>query len=257
MSSVSLRTLVPPLVVAMVVLVFWLLLARGDLAAQGLLPTPQAVWKALQTELASGRIARDLVASLFRVTFGFLLALVTGVPLGLLLGLSPRFRRAVFPYVNFLRNLSPLAWLPFAVLWFGIGDAPAIFLIFLASLPSFGLGALAAVMRVPTSYFRVARESGFSQREVVTQLVLPCVTPDLLTTARLTAGVAWMVVVPAEMLAGREGLGFSIMDARNGLRIDLLVSYMVIIGFIGMGIDLVLGRLTRISALRWAYGPRA
>lgn len=151
------------------------------------------------------------------------------------------------------RSLSPLAWIPFAILWFGIGDLPAIFLIFLASFFPLVLATLAAVASIPSVYFRVARDYGFGNTELLTQVTLPAIAPQVITALRVTAGLAWLVVVAAEMIAGRDGLGFAIWDARNGLRMDLLVAGMIVIGVIGVGLDRVLLRLTKIPSVRWGY----
>ena len=157
------------------------------------------------------------------------------------------------PVVNFFRSLSPLAWIPFAILWFGIGDLPTVFLIFMASFFPVVLATAAAVANIPSVYFRVARDYGFSNNEVLTKVTLPAIAPQVITSLRVTAGLAWLVVVAAEMIAGRAGLGFAIWDARNGLRMDLLVSGMIVIGVIGVVIDRVLLQLTRISSVRWGY----
>lgn len=216
-------------------------------------PSPLAVALGFGEELRSGRLLNDLVASLFRVTTGFALAVALGLPLGLWLGQGARARLALLPAVNFFRNLSPLAWIPFAILWFGIGDLPAIFLIFMASFFPIVLATVAAVASIPTVYFRVAQDYGFRGAELLTQVTLPAIAPQVITALRVTAGLAWVVVVAAEMIAGRDGLGFAIWDARNGLRMDLLVSGMIVIGVIGVLIDRLLVQLMRLPSVRWGY----
>jgi NitT/TauT family transport system permease protein len=231
----------------------WALLASLRLFPESTFPSPQAVLRGFGEEVSSGRLFDDLVASLFRVTSGFLLAVLLSVPLGLWLGHHARARMAFLPAVNFFRNLSPLAWIPFAILWFGIGDAPAIFLIFLSSFFPMALAVSAAVANIPAVHFQVAREYGFRGVRLLTGVTLPAIMPQFITTLRVTAGVAWMVVVAAEMIAGRDGLGFAIWDARNGLRTDLLVCGMIAIGLIGVGIDRLLVQLTRMPGVRWGY----
>jgi NitT/TauT family transport system permease protein len=234
-------------------LALWALLSALRLYPGSSFPSPQAVFRGFAEEINSGRLFNDLVASLFRVTAGFLLAVVLSVPFGLWLGHHARARTALLPTVNFFRNLSPLAWIPFAILWFGIGDAPAIFLIFLASFFPMALAVSAAVANIPAVYFQVARDYGFRGVQLLTGVTLPAIMPQFITTLRVTAGVAWMVVVAAEMIAGRDGLGFAIWDSRNGLRTDLLVCEMVVIGLIGVGIDRLLMQLTRMPNVRWGY----
>ncbi len=242
-----------PATVAVVALGTWWAVAALGLFPDTVLPTPLSVALGIITEATSGRLATDIVASLWRVTSGFLLAVVLGVPLGLFLGQHAVSRVALLPAVNFFRSLSPLAWIPFAILWFGIGDPPAIFLIFMASFFPITLSTVAATAGVPTVYLRVAHDFGIGGRKLLTRVVLPAIAPQVITTLRVTAGLAWLVVVAAEMIAGRDGLGFAIWDARNGLRMDLLVGGMIVIGLIGVALDRILMQLTTIPSLRWGY----
>lgn len=231
----------------------WAALASLGLFPESLFPTPLAVARGLGAELSNFRLVNDAIASLFRVTAGFLLAAGLGVPAGLLLGHSARAREALLPLVNFFRSLSPLAWIPFAILWLGIGDAPAIFLIFMAAFFPVVLSTTAAVASIPSVYFRVARDVGIEGAALLREVTLPAIAPQVITALRVTAGLSWLVVVAAEMIAGRDGLGFAIWDARNGLRTDLLVAAMVVIGLIGVALDRLLVRLTRIPSVRWGY----
>jgi len=234
-------------------ILLWAALASLRLFPPSLFPHPWAVARGILAELRSGRLLSDAIASLFRVTVGFLLAVVLGVPAGLLLGRSELARRAFLPLVNFFRSLSPLAWIPFAILWLGIGDPPAIFLIFMAALFPVILSTAAAVANIPSVYFRVARDLGIEGTDLLKEVTLPAIAPQVITALRVTAGLSWLVVVAAEMIAGRDGLGFAVWDARNGLRIDLLAASMVVIGLIGVALDRLLVRLTRIPSVRWGY----
>ena len=242
-----------PLLVLFAGIAIWSALSLLQVFPQSAFPSPLAVAKGLGEETRTGRLLADLVASLFRVTTGFILAVLLGIPVGLWLGHHARSRLAFLPAVNFFRSLSPLAWIPFAILWFGIGDLPAIFLIFMACFFPIVIATVAAVSSIPSVYFRVARDYRFSGLELLTNVILPAIAPQVITSLRVTAGLAWLVVVAAEMIAGRDGLGFAIWDARNGLRMDLLVAGMIVIGVIGMVIDRVLMRLTKIQSIRWGY----
>lgn len=231
----------------------WAVVASLGVFPESLFPHPFAVGRGLVLELRSGRLVDDAVASLFRVSSGFILAVLLGVPAGLLVGHSAWARKAFLPLVNFFRSLSPLAWIPFAVLWLGIGDPPAIFLIFMAAFFPVVLSTTAAVASIPSVYFRVARDLGIEGGALLREVTLPAIAPQVITALRVTAGLSWLVVVAAEMIAGRDGLGFAVWDARNGLRTDLLVAAMVVIGLIGVALDRVLVRLTRIPSVRWGY----
>jgi NitT/TauT family transport system permease protein len=231
----------------------WSIVWASGLFHESALPSPLAVLRAFGMELRTSRLPNDLVVSLFRVSCGFSIAVVLGIPTGLWLGHGLVARKTLLPLINFFRNLSPLAWMPFAILWFGVGDAATIFLIFLAAYFPIALATMAAVGSIPAVHFRVARAYGLSGVEKLTKVTLPAIMPQVITTLRVTAGLAWLIVVAAEMVAGRDGLGFAVMDSRNGLRTDLLIVQMIAIGLIGVAMDRVLMRLTRIPSVQWGY----
>ena len=242
-----------PLAVIALLVDFGRVVSTSGLFAASALPTPFAVASAFGEEVRNGRLLTDLITSLFRVGCGFGLAVLLGIPIGLWLGQNELARTALLPVINFFRNLSPLAWIPFAILWFGVGDASPIFLIFLSVFFPAVLATMAAVANIPVVYSRVANDYGLTGVEKLVSVTLPAIMPQVITTLRVAAGVAWLVVVAAEMIAGRDGLGFAVMDSRNGLRTDLLVVAMIVIGCIGVVIDRVLMQLTKIQSVRWGY----
>lgn len=247
------RSILLPLAVSAGLIALWFAVWKAGVFHESAFPSPLAVLRGFGEELRNGRLINDLITSLFRVSVGFAIAVALGIPMGLWLGQKLAARLAFLPIINFFRNLSPLAWIPFAILWFGVGDASAIFLIFLSAIFPIVLATMAAVANIPAIYFRVARNYGLQGIERLTQVTLPAIMPQVITTLRVTAGLAWLVVVAAEMIAGRDGLGFAVMDSRNGLRTDLLVVEMIVIGLIGVVIDRVLMRLTKIPSVRWGY----
>jgi len=152
------------------------------------------------------------------------------------------------------RPISPLAWIPISILWFGVGDLAAIFLIFIASLLPLTLTAINAVESIPSVYVNAGRNFGLSSARLVYRVLYPAVIPQLIVGIRITLGVAWLVVVAAEMIAVNSGLGFLIVDARNaGNRYDLVVAGMVMIGTIGLLLDTGMRSLERVRSLRWGY----
>lgn len=249
----SKRAFLLPLMVALAAILIWATLSGFQVFPSTAFPSPIDVLRGFVEKVRHGTLFDDIVASLFRVTMGFGLAVALGIPLGLWLGLRVRVRLALLPPVNFFRSLSPLAWIPFAILWFGIGDVPSIFLIFMTAFFPLVLATSAAVSSIPTVYFRVAQNYDFRGVEFLTQVTLPAIVPQVITALRVSAGLSWVVVVAAEMIAGRDGLGFLIWDARNQLRPDLVVVGMVVIGIIGVIIDRILMRLTRLPSVRWGY----
>jgi NitT/TauT family transport system permease protein len=191
---------------------------------------------------------------LFRVTWGFVLAVVLAIPLGLTIGWYRRAEMAFNPLVQILRPISPLAWIPIAILWFGVGDTSSIFLIFLGCFFFLLLTAINAVKNIPTVYVNAGRNFGMSPAMLVRRVLYPAVVPQLIVGLRITLGVAWLVVVAAEMIAVDSGLGFLIVDARNaGNRYDLVVAGMVVIGLIGLLLDMAMRSLEKVKSFRWGY----
>lgn len=222
------------------------------MSAQTVLPTPWAVVRALWELLVAGRLIDHVVASLFRVTWGYLAAVVVAIPFGLWLGLHRAGEQALAPLLELLRPISPLAWIPISILWFGVGDLGAFFIIFLASALPLALAARNGVASLSQVHVQAGRNFGLAPTELVRRVILPALVPRLLVALRLTLGIAWLVVVAAEMIAVNSGLGFLIVDSRNaGNRYDQVVAGMVMIGLIGILLDLGLRRLERLPELRW------
>ncbi len=219
-----------------------------------LLPGPWGVVLGIGNLLQHGLLLKYVVASLFRVTWGFLLAVVIAIPLGLTVGWYRRAEMAFNPPVQIFRPISPLAWIPLAILWFGVGDLAAIFLIFVGCFFPLLLTAMSAVHNVPDVYINVGRNFGLNTADFLYRVLYPAAVPQLITGLRITLGIAWLVVVAAEMIAVNSGLGFLIIDARNaGNRYDLVVAGMVIIGTIGLLLDLGMRSLERVKSFRWDY----
>ncbi|CAN5868920.1 ABC transporter permease [soil metagenome] len=242
-----------PAVTGLVILGTWWIASAAGAFPIGTVPSPPEVLTAFGEEIASGRLFADIIASLYRVAWGFTVGVLAAVPLGLVIGRSLVTRQALLPWINFFRSLSPIAWIPFAIVWFGVGDPPAIFILFIAVFFQITLATSAAVATVPKIYYRVAEDMGLSDADQLFKITLPAIMPQLVTALRVAIGVAWMVVVAAEMIAVRSGLGFLIVDARNGLRMDLVVCGMITIGTIGIGLDILFARLSRIPSVRWGF----
>lgn len=239
--------LVSAAAIAVAIAAWWIAVA---LAPGTLIPSPPAVVRALGELATTGRLFKYAVASLFRVTWGFSLAVVVGIPLGLLLGWYRRAGAMVGPTVQFLRPISPLAWIPLAILWFGVGDYSAIFLIFIATVLPLVLTAMNACANVHPTHVAAARNFGLSAFQIVRRVLLPAAIPQLVGGMRIALGIAWLIVVAAEMIAVNSGLGFLIVDARNaGDRYDLVVAGMVAIGVIGLVLDSSLRALERRRSL--------
>jgi len=246
------RKLLPLSGLAVLVLLWDMALRFGG--GPQLLPRPLAVVRAIAELAQKGFLVKHMVASLFRVTWGYVAAVMVGIPLGVVLGWYRRGGMAIAPLVEILRPISPLAWIPIAILWFGVGDVSAVFIIFLASLFPLMLTAMNAVRGVELVHVNAARNFGLSGPALLRRVIYPAILPQLLVGLRLSLGIAWLVVVAAEMIAVSSGLGFLIVDARNaGNRYDLVVAGMVLIGVIGIVLDALMRGLERSKALAWGY----
>ena len=243
---------VRPLLLILALLVVWHVLVVSH--PGGLLPGPLGVAQGIGDLLQHGLLLRYVVASLFRVTWGYGLAVLLAVPLGMLIGWYSRAEMALNPLIQILRPISPLAWIPIAILWFGVGDLSAIFLIFLGSFFPLLLTSMNAVRSVPAIYVNAGRNFGLRPAELFRRVLYPATLPQIIVGLRITLGVAWLVVVAAEMIAVNSGLGFLIVDARNaGNRYDLVVAGMVLIGVIGLLLDQGIRSLERLDSTRWSY----
>jgi NitT/TauT family transport system permease protein len=230
------------------------------LAGKTLFPRPHLVAWALADMARDGVLFRYSVASLFRVLWGFALATLVGVPLGLAMGWFSGLYRALNPLLQLLRPISPIAWIPVAILWFGVTDRGPIFLIFLAGVFPIALASAAAVRNIPQPYVRAARNFGVTGVELFLRIILPATLPQILTGLRIALGIAWLVVVAAEMIVTDHksgGLGYLVIDARNqGSRYDLVVAAMVVIGVIGLILDLGVRQIEKLDEVKWGYSQR-
>ena len=255
------QSIVLPLLVVALLLAFWQLFPAGDSIAA--FPKPARVAAGF-AELASvqpgERVPRLLsysIASVFRVTWGFLLAASIAIPLGLVMGWYAQIFRALNPLIQLLRPISPIAWIPIAILMLRNDDPRSIFLIFVSTFFPIVVSTAAAVHTIPQVYIRSAQNFGVTGWKLFKKVVVPCCMPQILTGLRIAVGIAWLVVVAAEMIAVDSGLGYLIIDARNaGGSYHLIVAAMLVIGGIGLVLDLLIRRLERFDEVRWGYARR-
>ena len=217
-------------------------------------PSPMEVHRGVR-ELVHGNVLwRDIGDSLRRVGLGFGTAAAVGVPLGLVLGWYPAANQVVNPVMQVLRPISPIAWIPVAILLFGIGDHAATSLIFLGAFFPIVTATISGVASVPVVYRRAGRNFGLSPIQLLSRVVFPAALPQILVGLRIALGIAWLVVVAAEMVAVDSGLGYLVIDSRNsGKRYDLVVAAMLLIGVIGLVLDLLMRRLERLRSVRWGF----
>jgi NitT/TauT family transport system permease protein len=248
----NLIRIVPPLlVIGLLILVWWLIVARTD---NPIFPTPLQVVTGARDLAQDGTLGQHIGASLFRVAVGFGLAFLVAVPLGLWMGWVRGAFYTLNPLFQMLRPISPIAWIPVAILWFGVGNMSPIFLIFISSVFPMMVQTTVGVRTIDRRYLRAAANFGVSRSVLFRKVVIPAVLPEVIVGMRIGLGVAWLVVVAAEMVALNSGLGYLIMDSRNaGNRYDLVIASMIIIGVIGLLLDGVTRLLERLKTVKWRY----
>ncbi len=240
-----------PALAAGVFLAGWQLVILAGFFPHTLLPSPLEVLKGLAELERQGVLVDHVSASMYRFVAGYGLAVALGIPAGLMLGWYGWLGVALDPLIQVLRPISPIAWIPLAILWFGTGDRPAIFIIFLASFFPILLSTAAAVQHVDPLLTRMARNFGASPRQLLGTIVFPSAFPYITVGLHVALGTAWIHLVAGEMIAVRSGLGFLIVDARNLLRTDLVIAAMVLIGLLGFTLDRLMRLVERIMTARW------
>jgi len=217
-------------------------------------PSPMSVEKGIAELMRKHVLWADIADSLRRVAIGYSAAMLTGIPLGLCLGWFPAANQVVNPLLQILRPISPIAWIPVAIVFFGVGDPAAVFLIFLAAFFPILVACVAGVSSVPVIYRRAGHNFGLSNFSLLRRIVFPAALPQILVGLRIALGVAWLVVVAGEMIAVDSGLGYLVIDSRNsGKRYDLVVAAMLLIGLIGLMLDIAFRQLEKLKSVRWGF----
>ena len=239
------------IVLATLVAAWW---ATVVLTKSVIFPTPWQVVTGTLELARDGTLWMHIGASLFRVAAGFGIAVLFAIPLGLWMGWVHGAFVTLNPLFQILRPISPIAWIPIAILWFGVGNASPIYLIFIASVFPMIVQTTVGVHTIEKRYLRAAENFGVARKKLFLQVVFPATLPQIITGMRIGLGVAWLVVVAAEMIALRSGLGYMIIDSRNaGNRYDLVIAGMIIIGLIGLSLDGLMRMLEKVRWVRWRY----
>lgn len=228
----------------------WFIVAESGWVRPLFLPSPLAVWDkfvlALTEGVSNSTLVEHTLASLWRVFGAFLIALVSAVPIGILMGVN-RFVRGLFdPVIEFYRPLPPLAYLPLVIIWLGIGEFPKVFLIYLAIFAPMAIAARAGVRSVSTEQIHAAYAMGATRSQVISQVILKAALPEIFTGMRIGIGVGWTTLVAAEMVAANRGLGFMVLNAAENLESDTVIMGIFIIGIFAFTFDLLLRYLEKV-----------
>ncbi len=274
MASANLRTrwrqIGSGLIVPIGLITVWQIVATMGWTNEHVLPSPWAVvlrWVAYllpQTPYAeatngwlawavSGELLVDAMGSMYRVVVGFLIGAGLALPLGLMMGASPRVYAWLNPLAQVLRPIPPIAYIPLAILWFGLGNPPAIFLIAIGAFFPVLINTISGVRQVDSIYIRAARNLGASQSTLFLRVMLPAAVPYILSGVRIGIGTAFIVVIVSEMIAVNNGLGFRILEAREYFWSDKIIAGMITIGMLGLAIDTAVNKLNNYL-LRWHRG---
>jgi len=259
------------LVVPVLAIALWQWVAASGLVDRQVLPAPLDVWRKWVDYLLplvpfaqytdggwvswafSGELPLDILASLYRVVVGFAIGAGLALPLGLAMGASPRAHAWMNPLIQVLRPIPPIAYIPLAMLWFGLGNPPAVFLLAIGAFFPVLMNTIAGVRQVDGIYLRAAHNLGAGRLTIFLRVILPAAVPYILSGVRIGIGTAFIVVIVAEMIAVNSGLGFRISEAREYFWSDKVIAGMISIGVLGLVIDIGVNRLNDYL-LRWHRG---
>ncbi|HEY8553378.1 MAG TPA: nitrate ABC transporter permease [Burkholderiales bacterium] len=256
MASLPLRAAVLSAVLLAIVLGAWELAVSTPSGAPGArVPAPSQVFAHAVAELSDPfydagpndkGIGIQLAHSLARVLTGYALAALLAIPAGFVIGMSPLWRRALDPYIQVLRPISPLAWMPLALYAIQDSVASAIFVIFICSVWPMLINTAFGVANVRRDYLNVARTLELTRVQTALKVILPAAAPTILTGMRISIGISWLVIVAAEMLVGGTGIGYYVWNEWNNLNLSSVIFSILTIGVVGMLLDQVLARAQRL-----------
>lgn len=233
----SLKNIVISLVLLLIV---WQLAFWGSDFNSALFPSPLQAFNALTEMVSNGILFTHIGASMYRFAAGYVSSVIIAVLLGLVIGRMPKVFQYINPAIQLLRPISPMAWMPFIVLWFGIGNIPAIVIIFIAAFFPVLLSTVSAVGGIDTIYLKVSENFGIRQPQIMWKVIFPASFPQIANGIHLALGTAWVFLVAGEMVGAQSGLGYLVIDARNNLRADILFADIIVIGLIGLLLDTLL-----------------
>jgi NitT/TauT family transport system permease protein len=228
--------------------VWWAVTALGSGIITNFAPT--AAFAVLTELVTSTAFYGHVLVSVYRFAVALGLCLIVGLPVGVLVGYFETAERATTVLFQFMRMISPLAWFPIAIIIFGVGTQSAVFVMFVAGLWPIVLNTAHGIATIDDDWITVGESLGGDTRALLRRVVVPAVIPDMLTGIRLSIGILWIILVPAEMLGVNTGLGYLILDARDRFAYAEIPAIMLVIGFIGFWLDLSVRRLHA----RWNWG---
>ena len=234
-----------------ILILIWQILFSVSSYNKALFPSPKMAFDALLEMIENGKLFENIKTSMYRFVVGYSISVVSAVILGLILGRIPKVFQYVNPALQLLRPISPTAWMPFIVLLFGIGDVPAIVIIFIAAFFPVLLSPVSAVGNIDPIYLKVSKNFGIKQPALTWKVIFPAAFPQIANGIHLALGTAWIFLVAGEMVGAQSGLGYQIIDSRNNIRADILLATILVIGVIGILLDSILKFIEKTIMKSW------
>lgn len=224
-------------IIPLIILLAWSLLTSFNIIPAYILPSPADVWNSFLSLLGTNVLIIDTIVTLSRVITGLIIAAVVAIPLGIIIGWSKKAENLSDLTIQILRPIPPLAWIPFAMLWFGLGFQSAVFIIFIGTFFPVLINTIDGVKRINKVFIESAYTLGASERQILSKVIMPASLPSIFTGLRIGIGIGLMCTVAAEMIAVNSGLGYFIMQSMNLINTGDVIVGMLIIGIIGFLMD--------------------
>ncbi|MBP2032953.1 sulfonate transport system permease protein [Clostridium algifaecis] len=232
------------------ILITWELISKLKIVPSILLPSIGDVIKSFISQIKSGQLINDLTTSLIRVFKGYFIAVILGITMGIIMGISEKTNKFFTIVFNGIRQIPPLAWIPLFILWFGIGETSKVIMIAIGAFFSILLNTINGIKNTPKQYLEVAKLYKIKKIDLFKKVYLPSAVPSIFVGLRLGAGSSWMSVVAAEMIASSSGIGYRINDARSLMQPDVVIVGIIVIGTVGILMDTLLRRIAHFAS-RW------
>ncbi len=229
--------------IAFVFMLWWVVTSLG-LVSPIFLPSPEAVWKELMRQLREGILWQDLSASVYRISIGWIISTLFAVPIGILMGNFRFFEGLLEPFIDLIRYMPAVAFVPLTILWAGVGDTQKFIILFIGTFFQEVLMIMDNVKTVPMEMIQVSYTFGLTKWETLRKVILPAAMPGIWDTFRITLGWAWTYLVVAELVAANVGLGYRIMRAQRFLQTESIILGILVIGLLGLVTD---------YAFKWSY----
>ena len=228
------------------IVILWHIVTKKQVFSAAILPSVSVVVESFINQLKTGQLIKDIVVSLSRVLKGFFFASLTGIVLGVIMGVSKNINRFFTFTLNSIRQIPMMAWMPMIILWFGIDELSKVVIISMGAFFPVLVNTISGITQVPKGYIEVGRMYKLSKWDLFRKIYFPSALPSIFVGLKLALGISWMIVVAAELIAASSGIGYRINDARSLMEPEVVLVGMFVIGFIGIIMDQILFRISKL-----------